>query len=802
MAKQTLKPDALYTPCDVKQFTFASTSELPDLEQVIGQDRAVEAIQFGINIRQEGYNLYALGPSRSGKQSVVTSYIDKQALKEAVPYDWCYVNNFHEPHKPNALSLPAGTGNRFQKDMVQLVEELRSAVSAALESDEYRVRLQEIEDELKERQEQAFKSLHKEASAHSITMLRTPTGFVFAPSKDDEVIKSKEFQKLSERERNKIEEIIANLQDRLETLIQQAPKWRRETQQQIKKLNRDVIMAAVGQLIDELRGQYVDLPEVLAYLDEVQQDVIDNADQFRQPEEGEMVLSGFLMPGAEQGKNVLKRCRVNVLVDRSQSAGSPVVYLDNPTYTNLVGRVEHEAQLGTLVTDFTMIKAGALHEANGGYLILDALKILQQPYAWEGIKRALRSRKIRIESLGQMLSLISTVSLEPEAIPLDIKVVLLGERLLYYLLCEYDPEFNELFKVAADFDDMIVRSDENDQRYASFIATLARRDNLHPLDAGAVARVIEYSSRMIEDAERLTSRFGKVADFLREADYWAGQAGHDVVQADDVQQAIDAHNRRLSRIRERLQEETLRGTLVIDTAGEQVGQINGLSVMQFGDYAFGHPSRITARVRVGKGDVVDIEREIEMGGPIHSKGVLILSGFLSGRYCPDQSLSLAASLGFEQTYGGVEGDSASSAELYTLLSALAEKPIKQSLAVTGSVNQLGQIQAIGGVNEKIEGFFDICQARGLDGQQGVLIPAANVKHLMLQKDIVDAVADNKFHVYAIETVDDGIEILTGIPAGERDAEGNFPEGSINQLVEAKLLFMAEQASKNEDKDDK
>ncbi|GMR18066.1 MAG: ATP-binding protein [Gammaproteobacteria bacterium] len=802
MAKQTLKREALYTPCDVKQFTFASTSELPDLEQVIGQDRAVEAIQFGINIRQEGYNLYALGQSRSGKHSVVTSYIEKQALSEAVPNDWCYVNNFHEPHKPNALSLPAGTGNRFQKDMVQLVEELRSAVPAVLESDEYRVRLQEIEDELKERQEQAFEVLHKEASEHSITMLRTPTGFVFAPSKAGEVIKSKEFQKLSKRERNKIEETIANLQDRLEILIQQAPKWRRETQQQIKKLNRDVIMAAVGQLIGELRGEYMDLPEVLAYFDEVKQDVIDNADQFRQPEEGEMVLSGFLMPGAEQSKNVLKRCRVNVLVDHSQSTGAPIVYLDNPTYTNLVGRVEHEAQLGALVTDFTMIKAGALHEANGGYLILDALKILQQPYAWEGIKRVLRSRKIRIESLGQMLSLISTVSLEPEAIPLDIKVVLLGERLLYYLLCEYDPEFNELFKVAADFDDMIVRSKENDQRYASFIATLARRDNLHPLDAGAVARVIEYSSRMIEDAERLTSRFGKVADFLREADYWAGQAGHDVVQADDVQQTIDAHNRRLSRIRERLQEETLRGTLVIDTAGEQVGQINGLSVMQFGDYAFGHPSRITARVRVGKGDVVDIEREIEMGGPIHSKGVLILSGFLSGRYCPDQSLSLAASLGFEQTYGGVEGDSASSAELYTLLSALAEKPIKQSLAVTGSVNQLGQIQAIGGVNEKIEGFFDICQARGLDGQQGVLIPAANVKHLMLRKDIVDSVADNKFYVHAVETVDDGIEILTGIPAGERDAEGNFPEGSINQLVEAKLLFMAEQASKNEDKADK
>ncbi|MDH5649647.1 MAG: AAA family ATPase [Gammaproteobacteria bacterium] len=798
MATLDLEPHSLYTPCDVTQFTFTSTSELADFDQIIGQERAMQAIQFGIGIQQEGYNLYILGPDRSGKRSLVSRYIQQQAEKEPVASDCVYVNNFLDPQKPNALILPPGTALRFQGDMAQLVEELRSAVPAALESEEYRARSQEIDDELKELQEKAFDDLNKEAHEHNIAMLRTPTGFAFAPRRDGKVIKPEDYRKLDDRDKQQIEETILNLQSHLEAIIEKSPQWRREALQKIKELNRDVVMAAVGQVIDELRKRYASLPEVLVYYDQVQQDVIDHADQFRGGEEGDAVLSDLLLPSAQKQAMVLKRYRVNVMVDHSELEGAPVVYLDNPTYANLVGRVEHEAQLGALVTDFSMIKPGALHEANGGYLILDALKVLTQPYSWEGLKRVLQSQEIRIESLGQALSLISTVSLEPEAIPVDIKVVLLGNRYLYYLLCEYDPEFNKLFKVAADFDDIVVRSRENDQHYAGFIATLAKRDKLRPLEPKAVACIIEYSSRMVEDAERLSSQFGKIADFLREADYWAGQAGHEMLRLEDVQKAIDQHDWRLSRVRDRLKDETLRGTLVIDTDGEQVGQINGLSVVQLGDYAFGHPSRITARVRVGKGDVVDIERETELGGPIHSKGVLILSGFLSGRYCPEQALSLAASLGFEQTYGGVEGDSASSAELYALLSALADKPIKQSLAVTGSVNQLGQVQAIGGVNEKIEGFFDICQARGLTGKQGVLIPSANTRHLMLRQNIVDAVSKGQFHVYTVDSIDDGIELLTGVPAGARDDEGNYPEGSINQLVETRLRFMAEQAHKNND----
>ena len=799
MNKTRLDPAQLYSACDPGQFTFKTTEELPDLEEVIGQSRAIEAIQFGIGIEQEGYNLFALGPSRSGKRTVITQYIERVAAEQPEPPDWCYIDNFSDPHKPSALSLPAGIGVRFQQGMAQLVQELRTAVPEALESEEYRARLQEIEEALNEKQEQAFEKLHEEANAHGIAMLRTPTGFAFAPTRKGEIIKPEEYKHLTDSERKEIEETVDTLQVELERLIQEIPKWRRQMQEDVKQLNQDVIMAAVGALIDEMRKQYAALPDVLTYLDAMQQDVIDHADQFRQSEEGVQLLPGLVLPGTEKQTGFLNRYSVNVVVDHSELSGAPVIYLDNPTYPNLVGRVEHQAQMGALVTDFTMVKAGALHQANGGYLILDARKVLMQPYAWEGLKRVLQSREIRIESLGQMLSLISTVSLEPDPIPLDIKVVLLGERILYYLLCEYDPEFGELFKVAADFDDMVSRTEENNQNYARFVATLARQDKLRPLDPGAVARVIDHSARMIEDAEKLSSRFGKIADYLRESDYWARQAGRDVITAKDIEQAIDAHDRRLSRIRERLQEETRRGTLMISTDGTEVGQINGLAVMQLGDFAFGHPSRITARVRLGKGEVVDIEREIELGGPIHSKGVLILSGFLSGRYCPDQPLSLSASLVFEQTYGGVEGDSASSAELYTLLSALAGIPLKQSFAVTGSVNQLGEVQAIGGVNEKIEGYFEVCRADGLNGEQGVLIPQANVKHLMLHKDVIDAVTQGKFHIYAVTSIDQGIEILTGIPAGERDAKGDYPPESINYLVEQRLVTLAKEAHEHEEK---
>jgi lon-related putative ATP-dependent protease len=792
----TVKPlesTALCTHCDPEQFSFKTTDELPDLGEVIGQARATEAIQFGIGIRREGYNLYVLGHPGVGRRTVVQRFIEARAAREPVPPDWCYVNNFEQPHMPRVLELPAGTGRKLKHDMQQLMDDLKSAIAAAFESDEYRARRHELEEDLKEKHERIFDDLRREAETHGIALIRTPGGMAFAPVRDGEVLSPEEFQRLPEAEQKRIEAVITTLQERLERVIHQLPQIRREGQQRIRELDRDVVMSAVGNLISELKKAYGALPVVGDYLEQVQQSVIDNADDFKRPEEGQEISFLGITLSRPGGAPSLRRYQVNVLVDNSDTKGAPVVYEDNPTFNGLIGRVEHLAQMGALVTDFTLIKPGALHRANGGYLVLDVRKVLMQPYAWEGLKRALQSRELRIESLGQALSLISTVSLEPTPIPLNVKVVLVGERLLYYLLNVYDPEFGELFKVAADFEETMDRTPESNLLYARLIATAARREQLLPLDRAAVARIVEHGARHAEDAQKLSIHLRGVADLLREADYWARERNSAVVTRADVQRAIDARIFRSDRVRAHLQEAIRRRTILIDTEGARVGQINGLSVVDLGQFTFGHPSRITARVRLGKGEVVDIQREVEMGGPIHAKGVLILAGFLGARYATDRPLSLSASLVFEQTYGEVEGDSASAAELFALLSALADTPIRQSLAVTGSVNQHGEVQAIGGVNEKIEGFFDVCRERGLSGEQGVLIPASNVKHLMLRQDVVEACAQGKFHVYPVSTIDEGIELLTATPAGERDENGLFPDGTINQRVEVKLMVLAEQA---------
>jgi lon-related putative ATP-dependent protease len=561
------------------------------------------------------------------------------------------------------------------------------------------------------------------------------------------------------------------------------PIWRREALRKMRELDREVTRIAVNSLIDDLKAQYAGLPQVQEYLAQVQEDTLENAAIFRQAKEGEPpTLFGIPLARVEGIEGPFRRYAVNVIIEHSATRGAPVVHEDNPTHDALVGRIEHISQMGALLTDFTLIKAGALHRANGGYLVLDALKVLTQPYAWEALKRALRAREIHTRSLGQEIGIISTVSLEPEPIELDVKVVLVGERRLYYLLHELDPEFAELFKVAADFEEDMPRTSADDLRYARLIAACAGAEKLRALDRAACALVIEHQSRDARDGEKLSVRMQNLVDLLREADYWAGVAGRDVVGAGDVRRAIDAQITRADRVRERLQEEIVRGTLLIDTEGSRVAQVNGLAALQLGDYVFGTPHRITARVRLGAGRVVDIERESQLGGPIHSKGVLILSGYLAGRYTPSKPLSLSASLVFEQSYGGVEGDSASSAELYALLSALAGAPLRQDLAVTGSVNQHGDIQAIGAVNEKIEGFFDLCHARGLSGKQGVVIPEANVKNLMLREDVLAAVEQGRFAVYAVKSVDEGIELLAGLPAQE-----------VHARVESRLAEFAEKA---------
>ncbi|MBM3582328.1 MAG: ATP-dependent protease, partial [Alphaproteobacteria bacterium] len=641
-------------------------------------------------------------------------------------------------------------------------------------SDNYRNRKNAIQERFKERHEKAFATLQQKAREREIALIRTPMGLALAPIKGDEVLDAKEFEALPEKEQEKRRAAMEELQAELEEILRSIPRTERAQREKIRELNREIAQSAVGHLIDDLKLRWRDQPGVILHLDAVRDDMIENAHEFL-PQEGGVppAMEALMAPAARRALQTagpaFRRYQVNLLVDNAPAGGAPsgvpVIEEDHPTQPNLIGRVEHLAQFGALVTDFNLIKGGALHRANGGYLILSARKVLMQPFAWESLKRALRTGRIRIESLGEEIGWASTVTLEPEPIPLEAKVVLIGEPILYYLLHHYDPEFRELFKVAADFDDRLARDAAGEAHYARLVATVAKTESLAPFDASAVARVVEHGARMADDQKKLSARIEGIADLVREAAYWARRAEVAVVTAEHVEKAIAAGIYRSDRLRALIQEAIKRGTLVIETAGAKSGQVNGLSVIQLDNFRFGRPSRITCRVAAGKGEVADIEREVDLGGPLHSKGVMILSSFLNARYGRDQPLSLNASLVFEQSYGGVEGDSASSAELYALMSALADIPIKQSLAVTGSVDQLGRVQAIGGVNEKIEGFFDICAARGLTGDEGVLIPKANVEHLMLRRDVIEAVKAGRFRVFAVETVDDGIGILTGVPAG-------------------------------------
>lgn len=780
-----LDPEQLSNPCDPGQFAFETTNDLADLTEIIGQARAMDAVHFGAGIRHDGYNLFVLGPSGMGKRSLVRQLLQEKAAQECKPADWCYVNNFSQPHKPHLLKLPHGRGEELRLHMDKLINYLRSAVPAVFESDEFRTKAKAIHKAFSQQQERALLDLRSDAEERGIELLQTPDGFAFSPMRGNEVISPAEYDKLPEEERSKIEATIAELQERLENIFSHLPQWRRERSERMRQLNREMMLSTAEHPLNELRSLYADLPEVLRYFDAAQQDMVEHVDDFRKQEES-VSISGISIITHQTFHNY----QVNVLVSGDKETGAPILSEENPTYSNLIGRVEYIAQMGALVTDFMLIKPGALHRANGGYLLLDVRKVLAQPFAWDGLKRALQSREIRIESPAQMYSLISTVSLEPEPIPLDVKIVLFGDRLFYYLLQEYDPDFNELFKVGADFEEYIGRTAESHLLYARLIATLARKDALLPYDSYATARIIDYSARLAGDSEKLSMHMRSVADLLHESDYWARKAGRNTVTTADIQQAIDTQIRRQDRVRERLYEAILRDTLMIDTQGTVAGQVNGLAVIALGNFVFAQPSRITATSRLGKGDVINIEREVKLSGAIHSKGVLILSAFLAARYAKNQPLALSASLVFEQSYGMIDGDSASMAELCALLSNLADVPLKQSLAITGSVNQLGQAQAIGAVNEKIEGFFDICTARGLTGEQGVIIPAANVKHLMLRQDVIAAAAAGRFHIYAVNTVDQAIALLTGLPAGEADAQGTYPEGSLNGKVASRLSELA------------
>lgn len=785
-----LPPERLRTVCDPSSLGFSSTAEIDDADVGFIHARAIGAIRLGLDIEGPGYNLFVLGDTGSGRHDIVARLQENQRHRGAPPADWCYVWNFAQASQPRLLRLPCGRGAGFRSDMERFVEELMPAIGAVFESDDYRNRIEALQEDAKQREEAALRTLGDEAQKLGIALLRTPHGFAFLPMKDAEsTLSQDEFEKLPEARQKELGDNIKLLHERMHRLMGgDFPRWRRELQNRIRDAGRDALGVTVRHMIEELKPAYADLPEVSAHLDAVLQDIIASGESLHAAPHADEDADTVTYSGTI----TVQRYLVNLLVENPADGTRPVVCEDHPTLQNLVGRIDHLVHMGTLVSNFTLIRAGALHRANGGFLVVDAVKLLSQPFAWEGLKRALKSGRLRIESLSELIGVTGSVQLEPEPLPLDLKVILIGERLIYYLLTQYDPEFAPLFRINADMESEIVRTLENTAAYARLIAGRARHEALPPLSAAAVARLIDDAARQAGDAERLSARTQALDDRLREAARFATAAGSPQIEREHVEAALTAHRQRHERIRLHYQQEIQRGQLLVDTDGEHVGQVNGLAVIPLGEDSFAHPVRITATVRVGEGEVIDIEREVKLGGPIHAKGVLILSSFVASRFGMTLPLSLKASLVFEQSYGGIEGDSASLAELAALLSALAGVPVRQSIAVTGSINQFGIVQPVGGINEKIEGFFDLCAARGLTGEQGVLIPHANVCHLMLREDVVVAVRDGRFRIWAVTDVDEALERLTGLPAGTPDANGRMePEDSVNGRVAGGLKKLAQ-----------
>ena len=784
-----LPPHKLRKECDPKLMRCATTEELSPLEEIIGQERAVKALRFGLGIEQLGFNIYVAGYPGTGRTTAVKDFLEEIAKKKQVPSDWCYVNNFKNSYEPKAIRLPPGKVKDFQTDLSNLINEAQRALPKAFESEEYATKRESIIKAIGEERNELFSQLSKRAQEEGFAIQTGPTGLLVIPVVKGKPLNEREFNALSPLIRDEILKRREKLDADLSSVIRQFRALEGKAKDEIENLNREVALYAIGHLFADLKEKYKEFHDVTTYLDEVQNDILENLAQFLKPEAAKAPPVPFPIPWMKELP--LKKYEVNVIVDNSDLKGAPVVVELNPTYQNIFGRIEKEAQFGVLTTDFTMIRPGSLHKANGGYLVLPVEELLQNIFSWDGLKRALKNKQVVIEEAGERLGFITTKGLRPEPIPLSIKVVLIGNPLLYQMLYSMDKDFKELFKVKADFDTTMDRTQENMQKYAAFICTFCGKENLRHLEASAVAKTIEYASRLAEDQEKLSTRFADIADIVREANFYALQENSEYVTADHVKKAIEEKIYRSNLIQKKIQEMMERNILLIDTDGEIVGQVNGLTVMSLGDFSFGAPSRVTASIGLGREGIIDIQREAKLAGPIHTKGVLILSGYLAEKYAQDKPLSLSARLVFEQSYGMVEGDSASSTELYGILSALSGIPIKQNIAVTGSVNQKGEVQAIGGVNEKIEGFFEVCKTKGLTGIQGVLIPESNVENLMLKEEVVDAVKAGKFHIYPVKTIDEGIEILAGVKAGARRPDGTFEEGTVNYRVDKRLKEMAE-----------
>ena len=772
-----LPPDELRHAVCLDDPAFETTADLDPLSEPLGQERVAESLALGVTLAAPGFNCYAMGSTGLGRHTLVREALTEAAERRPPASDWCYLANFQLPHRPRALQLPAGRGVILQKQLEQLVEDLLFAMPAAFQGDEYQRRATEIRDELERREDELAEKLADQAEQRGILVMRTDEGYSLMPEKEGKALSPEEYRSLPKPERERIDAAMEEMKEALKETLVYLPQWQLEIQQKLRELDRETARLVVAPLVEKLVQEWQAFPEVTAWLGEIQEEVIRNLALFRRAEDEESL-------SADDPE--FRRYSVNVLVDNAGAEGAPVIYEDNPVYQNLVGRVEYVSRMGALETDFTLIKPGALHRANGGYLLLDAEKLLENPLAWEALKRALRAREVRIESLEYQLGLASTISLEPEPMPIDLKVVLVGDRFLFYELKEFDPEFSLLFKVAADFSEELPRGRENEHYYARMLASLQRKEQLRPITRDGVERILEEAARRTGEGGRLSLHLDSLLDLLREADYQAARKGLSQVAREQVLAALEAQRRRLGQPRERLQEAILKGIIRIDTAGVQLAQVNALTYMEAGDLAFGAPSRVSATARLGSGEFIDIERETELGGPIHTKGVMILTAYLGARYARHQPLPVVATLVFEQSYGMVEGDSASAAELCALLSSLGDLPLRQSFAVTGSVNQHGQMQAVGGICEKIEGFFDICREKGLDGSHGVIIPAINVADLMLREELVEAARKGLFHVHAVDHVEQAMELLTGLPAGVADSQGRYPSGSVNGHVQARL----------------
>ncbi len=779
--------------CKLESLPFKSTSQLETYEGIIGQERASKAMKFGLKMKMRGYNIYMSGPTGTGKTSFARQILNETAANQKIPDDWCYIYNFSQPNQPLAINLPAGTGKQFQHDMEEFTKIIKQEIVNAFDNDQYEKEKSEIMDEYEDKKEELLDKLSKDAEEHGFKVNTGSSGIYFLPIIEGRTISEEEFSSLDEETKDEINQKTNILQQETLDIIRKLKNNDKETEKKVSEWENKIALLALGVHIDDLKEKYKKFEVIQKYLEDVQKDILDNLDDFKEEEVSEEQQQ-LVIPWMQKPETSVTKYKVNVLVDNSTLKGAPVILDSNPTYSNLIGKIEYENEFGSVSTDYTKIKPGLFHIANGGFLILQAKDVLSNPQAYEAINRVLKTKKIIIENMKDQTGVVAVTAIKPQPIPVDLKVILVGSTTIYELLYEYEEDFRKLFKVKVDFDEEMDRNDENILKLAQFISGFCKKENTIHFDKSGVAKVVEYASGLVEDKNKLSTRFNEIVEILCESCMWAEDDGAKLVKAKHVQQAISEKAYRCDRLDKKLLEMLNEGTIMVDTEGIEIGQINGLTVMDMGDYSFGKPSRITASTYIGESGIVNVEREVDLSGTSHSKGVLILSGYIGQKYAQEFPLSLTASLCFEQMYGGVDGDSASSAELYAILSSLAEVPIKQSIAVTGSVNQKGEIQPVGGVRYKIEGFFELCKLRGLTGEHGVIIPCQNVKNLVLKDEVIDAVKKKLFHIYPVETIDQGIEILTCKKAGEKGKNGEYKSDTINYLVSEKLRRFAETVS--------